>query len=145
MKKHRLAVLAGAGAFAISAMGTSSCDSTSSSSSTKASPSQSSAPSSSTSASKPKVHAKTQYFSGAGDKNLGTIVVPVDSTLIWDNGKDLLGGKSNFVITNDYGDDNTIDANAIGTHDSTQVAAGTYHKVEVIGTKWRFKIVPHSR
>ena len=103
-----------------------------------ASPSQSSPPGHHKKKHKP-AHVRTQYYRGVGDKNLGTIVVPVDSTLSWTNAK-----GDNFVITNDFNDDNTIDVNAIGSHDTSQVAAGKYHKVSVIGTNWTMKIVPNK-
>lgn len=140
--KTRLVVSAAALSFALLSGGASSCgDTSSSSSSDKPSPSQSPPPSQQKS--KPKVNAKPQYYSGAGDKNLGTVVVPVDSTLTWTNGKSL-GQPSNFLITNDFSDENTIDVNAIGTHDTTQVSAGTYHKVDVLGTNWKMQIVPNK-
>jgi hypothetical protein len=136
MRKH-LALVAAAVAFALVSTGANSCGTSSNNSGNNdtASPSQSPAPK----AQKKKVHAKPQYYSGVGDKNLGTIVVPVDSTLSWSQPT-----KTNFVINNDFNDDNTIDVNAIGTHDTTQIAAGTYHKVEVIGQDWKMKIVPNQ-
>lgn len=138
MNRRAVAVVLAAIVFGLLTMGAKSCDtgSSDSGSTDQASPSQSSAPQKHK---KKKVHAETQYYEGTGDKNLGTIVVPVDSTLEWSQPT-----KTNFAITNDYSDDNTIDVNSIGTHDTSQVAAGTYHKVDVIGTDWKMKIVPNK-
>lgn len=142
MNRYPVALCA-AVAFGLLTGGASSCGSTdTTNTSDKPSPSQSSAPSD-TPAAAPKVPAKPQYYRGAGTKNLGTILVPVDSTVTWTNGK-TLGSADNFVVTNDFNDANTFDINAIGTHDTSQVSAGTYHKVSVIGTNWTMKIVPNK-
>ncbi len=134
--KHRIALLAALAAFATVSVGADSCSTSSDSEpSDKPSPSQSKAP---PKKKKKKVAAKPQYYSGVGDKNLGTIVVSTDSTLSWSQPT-----KTNFFITNDFNDDNQISVNAVGRHDTTQVEAGTYHKVQVIGQDWRMKIVPN--
>lgn len=79
--------------------------------------------------------------SGTDTQNLGTINVPVDSTLRW-----TCSGcsSSNFIIENDPGDANLIAVNSLNqTSGQTVVSAGTYTKVTVIGMgPWSFTITP---
>jgi hypothetical protein len=132
-------MLLGLAAFALVSTGATSCGETGSpGSSDQASPSQSSPPKKKHK--KKKVNAKPQFYAGVGSKNLGTIVVPVDSTLTWSQ-----KGSTNFILGNDFNDDNQLNVNAIGHGpDTSQVAAGTYHKVDVIGDNWQMKIVPNK-
>jgi hypothetical protein len=84
----------------------------------------------------------TQHFSGSGQKNLGTISVPVDSTLSWS----CEGCSStNFIINNARGDDHVIATNGLNqTHGVDPLQAGTYHTVVVdtTGADWTIDIKP---
>jgi hypothetical protein len=76
-------------------------------------------------------------YSGSGEKNVGTISVPVDSVLKWH----ATGGF--FTIYNDFNDANTIDVSSQAGSGETSVSAGKYHKVDVIATgDWGFTISP---
>lgn len=76
-------------------------------------------------------------YSGDGEKNLGTIKVPVESVLSWH------GGGGTFSIINDPGDPHTIDVASTGTSGSTTVAPGTYHDVDVLALgRWSFTLTP---
>ena len=87
--------------------------------------SDSNAPVPTTTATRPRV----QSFTGTGQKNLGTIVVPVDSTVSWNCPS---CGSTNFIINNADGDDSTFPTNALDqTHGVDTLAAGTYHTVVV--------------
>ncbi len=70
-----------------------------------------------------------QVFRGSGQQNLGTIVVPSDSTISWNCPS---CGDTNFIINNAQSDDKSIKTNAL---DQTQgvdpIGAGTYHTVVV--------------
>ena len=81
------------------------------------------------------------HYSGTDTQNLGTINVPVDSTLRW-----TCSGcsSSNFIINNDPGDANVIAVNSLNeTSGQTVISAGTYTKVTVLGTgPWSFTITP---
>jgi hypothetical protein len=84
----------------------------------------------------------TQHFSGSGQKSLGTITVPVDSTLSWS----CAGCSStNFIINNAKSDDNSIPTNGFQqTHGVDPLPAGTYHTVVVdtTGSDWTIDIKP---
>jgi hypothetical protein len=76
-------------------------------------------------------------YSGNGQKNVGTVTVPVDSVLKWH----AAGGL--FAITNDFNDADTIDVSSNASSGETAVAAGTYHKVDVLAAgDWGFTISP---
>lgn len=78
-----------------------------------------------------------QSYSGNGEKNLGTVNVPVESVLDWK----AAGGF--FAINNDPSDSDTIDVNSNANSGSTTVAPGTYHKVDVLATdQWSFTLRP---
>jgi hypothetical protein len=76
-------------------------------------------------------------YSGSGEKNIGTLNVPTDSVLKWRAG----GGY--FAINNDVDDTDTIDVMSEAGSGSTTVAAGTYHKVDILAVgDWSFTLVP---
>jgi hypothetical protein len=77
-------------------------------------------------------------FSGSGQKSVGTINVPHDSTLTWT----CSGECSTFAIANAPSDPNQIALDTSGQHGgTTAVSAGTYHQVQVIsGGDWTFRI-----
>jgi hypothetical protein len=77
---------------------------------------------------------------GQNDENIGTIHVPVDSTLGWQTSSP----TDNFIIDNDFNDDNTIDVNSLNQGSGkTVIPAGDYHKVSVTaGGTWSFTITP---
>jgi hypothetical protein len=80
-------------------------------------------------------------FHGVDNENIGTIHVAQDSTLTWTNPG---GSSSNFIINNDFNDDNLIDVNSLN-HSSgkTAISAGDYTKVDVVASgAWSFTITP---
>jgi hypothetical protein len=81
-----------------------------------------------------------QRFHGTNDENIGTIHVAQDSTLSWTTS----APNDNFIIDNDFNDDNTIDVNSLNQGSGkTVVPAGDYHKVAVTaGGDWSFTITP---
>lgn len=88
------------------------------------------------------VHHKPQTFRGTGTENIGTVAVPVQSTLYWQCSS---CGSDNFVVNNNFNDDSTIDVNALNQKSGkTVVDAGTYHDVEIDteGQGWTIRIVP---
>jgi hypothetical protein len=81
-----------------------------------------------------------QIFRGSGQKDLGTIVVPQDSTISWNCPS---CGGDNFIINNAKSDDNTIPTNGLNqTHGVDPIPAGTYHTVVVdtTGGPWTVAI-----
>jgi hypothetical protein len=84
-----------------------------------------------------------QQFSGTGTQNLGTITVGQDSTLRWtDEGG---GVAHSILISSDLTDSgNTIDVSSnSATSGQSQVTAGTYKNVQVIGDDaWTISISP---
>ena len=88
--------------------------------------------------------AKAQTFTGAGTENLGTINVPVQSTLHW---RCPSCGSDNFVINNSFNDDNQLTVNDLNeTSGQTAVDSGTYTDVQVLteGQAWTVTITPGS-
>jgi hypothetical protein len=86
--------------------------------------------------------AMTKTYGGADTQNLGTIRVPRESRLRWSSPG---GANANFIILNDLVNDaDMISVNSLNrTHGTTVVSAGTYHKVDVIGSgEWSFTISP---
>jgi hypothetical protein len=88
-----------------------------------------------------------QVFHGTGQKGLGTIVVPVASTVSWScpscaTAQEGIG--ANFIVENAKGDENSIGVNGLKeTHGVTPISAGTYHTV-VVNTQagaWTVRIV----
>ncbi len=78
-------------------------------------------------------------FAEIGTKSVGTIDVPLNSTLDWT----CSGDCSSFRITNNPNDANMITVDASGSSGSIPIVAGTYHDVQVTtGGKWQFTIVP---
>jgi hypothetical protein len=76
-------------------------------------------------------------YSGSGEKNIGTLDVATDSVLKWR----AAGGY--FAINNDVNDSDTIDVMSQASSGETTVAAGTYHKVDVLAVgDWSFTLVP---
>lgn len=88
--------------------------------------------------------AKPQTFTGTGTENLGTINVPVQSTLHWSCPS---CGSANFVISNNINDNNQLTVNDLNvTSGKTAVDAGTYSDVQVLteGQAWTITISPGS-
>lgn len=86
--------------------------------------------------------AAPQKFQGTGTENIGTINVPVQSTLHWTCST---CAGNNFVINNGPTDDSQISVNALGpTHGETVIDAGTYHDVSINteGQHWMIIIRP---
>ncbi len=84
----------------------------------------------------------TQHFSGSGQKSLGTITVPVDSTLSWSCAS---CSRTNFIINNASSDDHDMPTNGLNqTHGVDPLPAGTYHTVVVdtTGADWTIDIRP---
>jgi hypothetical protein len=83
-----------------------------------------------------------QTFRGDGQKDLGTIVVPTDSTVSWNCPN---CGNSNFIINNGSSDSTTFPTNGLNqTHGVDPLPAGTYHTV-VVNTEsgpWTIRITP---
>jgi hypothetical protein len=80
-------------------------------------------------------------YSGNGDKNFGTIDVPVDSTLKWTCQCDPTNGFYLSSDINDQGNDISIQQN--GSSGESAVSAGTYRNVHSIGNgTFTFRIVP---
>jgi hypothetical protein len=91
---------------------------------------------------------ENKTYTGEGQKNLGTIVVPVSSTVSWEcpgcaTAQEGVG--ANFIIENASSDENRIGVNSLKeTHGVTPIAAGTYHTV-VVNTQaesWTIRITP---
>jgi hypothetical protein len=77
-------------------------------------------------------------FSGIGPKTLGTISIPLNSTLDWT----CSGHCGRFTVANDASDSNTIAVDAGGSSGSVPVVAGTYHQVRVTTSgHWAVAIV----
>jgi hypothetical protein len=102
-------------------------------------PASSSSPPTAPAVSKPA--AKPQTFSGVGTENLGTITVPVDSTLRWSCPS---CGNANFqIFNNDPG--SAIAVNGLDqTSGQTVVTAASYHAVTINteGASWALTITP---
>jgi hypothetical protein len=91
---------------------------------------------------------ETKTYSGEGQKNLGTIVVPVSSTVSWTCESCTTaqeGVGANFIIHNATSDGKTFDVNALKeTHGVSPLEPGTYHTV-VVDTQagaWTVRIAP---
>jgi hypothetical protein len=93
---------------------------------------------------KPAPTVKPQTFSGVGSENIGTIKVPVASTLKW-SCPTCASGAGNFIINNGATNSSQIDVNALHqTSGKTFVNAGTYTDVsiETEGGNWTITISP---
>lgn len=100
----------------------------------------SSASSGSTPSSSTTAPARPQIFHGTGQQNLGTIVVPSDSTISWNCPS---CGNTNFIINNAKSDDNSIATNGLNqTQGVDPIPAGVYHTVVVdtTGGPWTVAI-----
>jgi hypothetical protein len=91
---------------------------------------------------------ENKTYTGEGQKNLGTITVPVSSTVSWScltcaTAQEGIG--ANFIIENASSDENKIGVNSLKeSHGVTPIAAGTYHTV-VVNTQaesWTVRITP---
>jgi hypothetical protein len=91
---------------------------------------------------------ENKTYTGEGQKSLGTITVPVSSTVSWEcpgcaTAQEGIG--ANFIIENAGSDENNIGVNSLKeTHGVTPIAAGTYHTV-VVNTQagsWTVRITP---
>jgi hypothetical protein len=85
---------------------------------------------------------ETKTYSGAGGQNLGTIHVPVESTLTWECPSCT---SDNFQIFNGASDSNEITVNALNqTSGKTHIDEGSYHDVLVNteGESWTIHIAP---
>jgi hypothetical protein len=87
-------------------------------------------------------------YEGEGQKDLGTINVPVASTVTWDCPSCVTaqeGVGANFIIENAGSDGKSFGVNGLKqTHGVSPVEAGTYHTV-VVNTQagyWKIKIAP---
>lgn len=81
---------------------------------------------------------KVKRISGDGDEVLGTLHVPTDGVLRWQQ-----RDAENFILSNSYDDDHSLATNSIASSGKTLVLAGTYHEVEVIGgSNWSFTLAP---
>ena len=70
-----------------------------------------------------------QVFHGTGQKSLGTINVPTDTTISWSCPS---CGNENFIINNANSDSGTISTNALNqTSGVDPISAGAYHTVVV--------------
>jgi hypothetical protein len=89
----------------------------------------------------PSAPAGGQTFHGTDTENIGTIHVPVDSTLTW---SDSGAASDNFIINNSYDDGSQIGVNSLDqTSGKTVISAGDYHGVQVMGAgDWTFTITP---
>jgi len=89
---------------------------------------------------------ETKNYEGIGEKNLGTIVVPVSSTISWTCPGCKSGEGGNFIINNASSDSETIAVNGLDqTRGVSPMAAGTYHTVVVQTTNhepWTVRIAP---
>jgi hypothetical protein len=93
---------------------------------------------------KPAPVVKPQTFSGVGSENIGTITVPVASTLKW-SCPTCASGAGNFIIDNSATNASQIDVNALRqTSGKTVVNAGTYTDVsiETEGGSWTITVSP---
>ena len=85
--------------------------------------------------------AHRQIIRGNGDENVGTIQVPVQSTLQWSS-----PGAGLFGVSNSFDDPGTISIYDIGAGSAaghTVVDAGTYHDVSVTAdAAWTITITP---
>jgi gas vesicle protein len=91
---------------------------------------------------------ETKTYTGEGQQSLGTIVVPVASTVTWECPSCATaqeGAGANFIIENASSDENRIGVNSLKeTHGVTPISAGTYHTV-VVNTQagsWTVHIAP---
>ncbi len=135
-------VLFGAGAaFAVGTIGkTATTTDTGSATSTAANTTSASPTTDSTATRSTSTSHAVQKFHGDGQKNLGTIVVPDDSTISW---KCPSCGSTNFSIHNASSDDSNIPTNALNqTRGVDPISAGTYHTVVVdtTGGPWTVAI-----
>jgi hypothetical protein len=73
--------------------------------------------------------AKPQLFTGNGSENLGTIVVPKDSTLTWNCGSCTQTGME--ILANGQGLGNDIAVMQTATSGKSAVTADTYRNVTV--------------
>ena len=76
-----------------------------------------------------KPHVKPQVFTGNGAENLGTIVVPTDSTLTWNCGSCTQTGMQ--ILANGQGLGNDIEVMQTATSGKSAVSADTYRNVTV--------------
>jgi hypothetical protein len=81
-----------------------------------------------------------KVYRGVNDANIGTIHVPVDSTLCWTT----TDPSSNFIIGNSFNDEAPIGVNAFNQiSGKTLVPAGTYHDVTITAAgAWSFTLTP---
>jgi hypothetical protein len=91
---------------------------------------------------------ENKIYTGEGQKNLGTIVVPVSSTVSWECSSCATaqeGTGANFIIENASSDGKDFGVNALKeTHGVSPIEPGTYHTV-VVNTQagaWTVKISP---
>lgn len=94
-----------------------------------------------------KPNAKPQVFAGTGSENIGTVQVPTQSTLHWSCPSCAGGqfGGDNYVVSNSFNDNGTIDVNGIDqASGQTVIDAGTYHDVSIDteGGSWTITITP---
>lgn len=91
---------------------------------------------------------ENKTYTGEGQQNLGTIVVPVSSTVSWEcpsctTAQEGIG--ANFIIENARSDGKSFGVNALKeTHGVSPVEPGTYHTV-VVNTQagaWTIHITP---
>jgi hypothetical protein len=90
----------------------------------------------------PSTSAGVQTFHGVGTENIGTIHVPVESTLTWNCAT---CGGANFQIFNDASDAGMIPVNGLDqTSGKTVIDAGDYHSVQINteGQDWSLTITP---
>jgi amino acid transporter len=81
-----------------------------------------------------------QVFTGSGQQNLGTITVPLDTTVSWTCDS---CGSDNFIINNAASDDGMFTTNGLDqTSGVDPLSAGTYHTVVVdtTGGPWTVTI-----
>jgi len=91
---------------------------------------------------------ETKTYTGTGGENVGTIHVPVASTLHWECPPCAGGnGGDNFTIGNSASDEKSITVNTLDrTSGETQLGEGTYHEVVVNteGEEWTIHITPNA-
>jgi hypothetical protein len=89
----------------------------------------------------PRRPAKPQRFAGVGTENLGTITVPVDSTLQWSCPS---CSSDNYQIVNSDAGSNIAVNGLDQTSGTTVITAGIYHSVTINteGQNWAFTITP---
>jgi hypothetical protein len=149
MVYRRIAVIVALGGFVLATQGSSGCantETTPTGNSKEAPPGVNQPEQKTTSTPKPQAH--TQVFHGIGQRGLGTIVVPVSSTVSWTCPSCATaqeGVGANFIIENASSDGKSFSVNGLKeTHGVSPVEPGTYHTV-VVNTQagaWTVRIVP---